>query len=145
MTHPITWASVLTSGARMSALGPMTLEMAWVKLLVAASSSRSDKEAGSSVIPPLAPPKGRSSKADFQVINEASARTSSRSVSGWKRRPPLKGPRAPLCWTRYPRNVSTEPLSAWMGTWTSIWRYGSASRARMYPSMLRISAARSTY
>ena len=100
MTHPITRASVFTSGARMSACGPMMAEMAWVKLLVADSSSRAERVDGSRVIPPLAPPNGRSSRADFQVISDARACTSSRSVSGWYRSPPLKGPRAPLCCTR---------------------------------------------
>ena len=38
---------------------------------------------------PLAPPKGMSTIAVFQVISAASARTSSRSTSGWKRTPPL--------------------------------------------------------
>ena len=94
MTQPMTLASVLTSGARMSVVGPMTPEMAWVKLRVAASSSREDSVAGSMFMPPLAPPNGRSRRADFQVISDARARTSSRSVSRWKRRPPLNGPRA---------------------------------------------------
>ena len=55
---------------------------------------------GSQVTPPFAPPNGTSTRAHFQVIHIASARTSSRSVAGWKRRPPLAGPRATLCWTR---------------------------------------------
>ena len=82
MTHPMTRASVFTSGAKMSRFGPMTPEMALVKLRVTASSSRGESAAGSRLMPPLAPPKGRSSRAHFQVINEESARTSSRSVSG---------------------------------------------------------------
>ena len=43
---------------------------------------------------------GRRPGPHFQVIHMASARTSSRSVRGWNRRPPLAGPRATLCWTR---------------------------------------------
>ena len=52
MTHPITRASVFTSGARMSAWGPMTAEMVCVKLRVADSSSRDERVDGSRVIPP---------------------------------------------------------------------------------------------
>jgi hypothetical protein len=40
-------------------------------------------------MPPLAPPNGTFASAVFQVINDASARTSSRSASGWYRMPPL--------------------------------------------------------
>src|SRR5215212_8865383 len=38
----------------------------------------------------------------FQLIQAASARTSSRLTSGAYRIPPLAGPRAKLCWTRKP-------------------------------------------
>ena len=48
----------------------------------------------------LAPPNGTSTRAHFQVIHIASARTSSRSVVGWNRIPPFAGPRAMLCCTR---------------------------------------------
>ena len=44
--------------------------------------------------PPLPPPNGMLTTAHFQVIQEASARTSSSVTSGAKRMPPLAGPRA---------------------------------------------------
>ena len=46
-----------------------------------------------------------------QVIQVASARTVSRVSCGWKRMPPLAGPRASLCCTRKPRNTFTHPSS----------------------------------
>ncbi len=52
--------------------------------------------------PPLPPPSGMSATAHFQVIHVASARTVSIVSAGWKRMPPLLGPRASLCWTRKP-------------------------------------------
>ena len=57
----------------------------------------------------------------------ARARTSSRSVSGWKRTPPLAGPRERLCWTRYPRRTSSDPSSRRSGTATSSERRGVAN------------------
>ena len=57
------------------------------------SSSACEYSRGSIVTPPLAPPYGTSSSAHFHVIHIASARTSSRSTCGLKRRPPLAGPR----------------------------------------------------
>ncbi len=55
---------------------------------------------GSQVTPPLAPPNGRSTTAHFQVIQKASAVTSSSVTPGWKRMPPFDGPRAKLYCTR---------------------------------------------
>ena len=46
--------------------------------------------------PPLPPPRGRSTKEHFQVIQAERALTSERLTSGWNRIPPLKGPRALL-------------------------------------------------
>ena len=54
----------------------------------------------------------------FHVISEASARNSSRSTCGWKRIPPLNGPRAPLCWTRYPWKVRILPSDSLSGSET---------------------------
>ncbi len=85
MIHAITWAFVLTSGAGMSWLGPMNTCRRSTKVRVMFSRSRCDVdgERGSQSMPPLAPPYGTSTTAVFQVISDASARTSSRSTSGW--------------------------------------------------------------
>ena len=56
--------------------------------------------AGSTGTPPLPPPRGISATEHFQVIHIARARTVSSVSEGWKRMPPLVGPRASLCWTR---------------------------------------------
>ena len=61
--------------------------------------------------PPLPPPSGMSTTAHFQVIHMASARTVSSVSCGWKRMPPLEGPRASLCCTRKPRKTCTRPSS----------------------------------
>ena len=100
MIQAITWALVPTSGAGMSESGPITGSISVAKRRVRPSSSLPLIAPGSQATPPFAPPKGTSTSAHFQVIHMASARTSSRSVCGWKRRPPLAGPRATLCWTR---------------------------------------------
>ena len=59
-----------------------------------------DSVSGSQVTPPLPPPKGRSTTAHFHVIQKARAVTSSSVTPGWKRMPPLEGPRAKLYCTR---------------------------------------------
>ena len=51
-------------------------------------------------MPPLAPPKGTSAIAVFQVISLASTLKRSSETSWWYRVPPLYGPRAWLCWMR---------------------------------------------
>ena len=79
----ITWALVLTSGAGMSRVGPMTLSILSMNDRVIVSTSSSDNSRAGQLIPPLAPPKGTPTIAVFQVISEASARISSRSTSGW--------------------------------------------------------------
>ena len=85
----ITWASVLTSGAGMSRVGPSTFSiLSMNERAIAWTSSRSSSSAGQ-LTPPLAPPNGTFATAVFQVISEARARTSSTSTSGWKRMPPL--------------------------------------------------------
>ncbi len=63
------------------------------------------------MMPPLPPPSGMSATAHFQVIQVASARTMSNVSDGWKRMPPLLGPRASLCWTRKPSKTLIEPSS----------------------------------
>ena len=54
-------------------------------------------------------------------------RTSSSSARGWYRTPPLYGPRAPLCCTRYPWNTSMRPSSIRTGNDTLRSRHGSRS------------------
>ena len=62
--------------------------------------------------------------AHFQLISIASAVTSSRVTSGWKRTPPLVGPSTVLWWTRYPMNTSVRPSSIWVGIETTSARRG---------------------
>ena len=57
------------------------------------SSSCSESSFGSTVTPPLAPPNGIPSAAHLKVIQKASDWTSSMLTFGWKRMPPLVGPR----------------------------------------------------
>src|SRR6266571_2399035 len=59
--------------------------------------------------------------------------------------PPLQGPRAPLCWMRYPVKTSMRPSSIRTGTstWTS--RNGCIRTCRMYCSRLIRLAARSNW
>ncbi len=100
MIHAMICGVVYTSGAGMSFSGPMMIEISLVKRRVRFSSSCMDMFFGSQMTPPLAPPKGMLTSAHFQVIHIASALTSSSVTSGWKRIPPLPGPRARLCCTR---------------------------------------------
>ncbi len=72
MIQAITCASVPTSGAGMSLSGPMKSWICWTNLRVSRSSSPRDSLLGSQFIPPLPPPKGRSTTAVFQVIRLAS-------------------------------------------------------------------------
>src|SRR5205823_8137433 len=58
------------------------------------SVSPRDNLRGSQITPPLAPPNGIFTTAHFQVIQVASARTSSSETSGAKRIPPFPGPRS---------------------------------------------------
>jgi hypothetical protein len=74
-----------------------SLSMNW---RVIRSVSSGVKSLAGQLMPPLAPPYGIPTIAVFQLMSAASARTSSRSTSGWYRMPPLYGPRAPLCCTR---------------------------------------------
>ena len=92
------------------------------------------------MMPPLPPPSGMSTRAHFQVIQAASARTVSMVSSGWKRMPPLVGPRASLYCTRNPWKVRIEPSSMRTGreTWSS--RIGSLRAAATSGSSLRILA-----
>src|ERR1022692_676812 len=93
--------------------------------------------------PPLAPPKGMLTTANFHVIQEARARTSSSVTSGAKRMPPLPGPRAMECWTRCPVKTSRRPSSSWTGMWTVISLAEVRSTLRRPSSRLRRVAASS--
>ena len=54
------------------------------------------------------------------------------SVSwGWKRMPPLAGPRASLCWTRKPRKIFTRPSSMRTGMAKLCSRIGKRSSSRV--------------
>ena len=79
----IVWELVPTSGAGMSKSGPMLLPSAWVNRRVMRSSSVWLYFVGSIWMPPLPPPKGRPAREHFQVIQAASAFTSSWLTWGW--------------------------------------------------------------
>ena len=74
---------VYMSGAGISRSGPRMIEISEVKRRVMRSSSSCDSDLGSTVIPPLAPPKGMLTTAHFHVIHIASALTSSIVTPGW--------------------------------------------------------------
>jgi hypothetical protein len=77
------WGVVLTSGAGTSLSGPTTSTSSAAYRRVTRSSSLRESVAGSHVTPPLPPPNGRSTTAHFQVIQKASAVTSSSVTPGW--------------------------------------------------------------
>ena len=137
MNQAMTWALVPTSGAGMSRSGPTIGSSSVAKRRVTASSSLALIARGSQVTPPFAPPNGTSTSAHFQVIHIARARTSSRSAWGWKRSPPLAGPRETLCWTRNPVNTRTDPSSSLTGNWTTSSRWGTRRTSRRPGSMSR--------
>jgi hypothetical protein len=66
----------------MSCSGPIVEEISQVNLRVIFSNSLEDISLGLHWTPPLAPPKGMLTTADFQVIHIAKALTSSISTSG---------------------------------------------------------------
>src|SRR3954452_19730857 len=128
----------------MSFSGPMIGMISLAYRRVTRSSSLRDSSRGSTATPPFAPPYGMPISAHFQVIHIASARTSSRSVCGWKRTPPLAGPRDRLCCTRYPESTCMVPSSRRSGTATCIDRRGVASSScspSSRPSCLTASAS----
>ena len=105
--HSMCCAVVMTSGAGTSRSGPMSRATCRTQPRQIRSCSRSVRSCGSQTTPPLPPPSGMSTTAHFHVIHIASARTMSRLSCGWKRIPPLLGPRASLCCTRKPRKTRT--------------------------------------
>ncbi len=87
----------MTSGAGTSIAGPTFLATWRTQPRQMPSCSRAERLCGSQMTPPLAPPSGMSTTAHFHVIHIDSARTVSIVSCGWKRMPPLLGPRASLC------------------------------------------------
>jgi hypothetical protein len=76
-------ALVFTSGAGMSVCGPIASPSSAMNRRVIFRRSSLVRFLGLQMIPPFAPPNGTSNTAHFQVIHEASARTSSADTSGW--------------------------------------------------------------
>ena len=125
------WGLVITSGAGTSATGP-TLRASWrTQPRQIASCSRALRLCGSQITPPLPPPRGMSTTAHFQVIHMDRARTVSMVSWGWKRMPPLQGPRASLCWTRKPWKTLTVPSSMRTGMLKWYSRSGLRSSSRV--------------
>ncbi len=100
MNQAMVCAFVFTSGAAMSRVGPRTFSILSMNERAIRCSSLGSSFSAGQFTPPFAPPNGTFATAVFHVIRQASARISSMSTSGWKRIPPLYGPRAPLCWIR---------------------------------------------
>jgi hypothetical protein len=88
------------SGAMTSTRGPMMFWISSVNRRVSRSFSLPLSSAGSTAIPPFAPPYGRFMMPHFQLIHMASAATSPRSTLLEYRSPPLLGPLVSECWTR---------------------------------------------
>ena len=82
MIQAMVWSLVFISGAGTSFSGPMKSMISEVYRRVIRSNSPRLIFLGSQITPPLAPPKGIFTTAHFQVIQLASARTSSRFTSG---------------------------------------------------------------
>jgi hypothetical protein len=139
--HPMIWGLVLTSGAGTSTFGPMASAMPRMNARDNRSSSASDRSFGSTCTPPLPPPKGMFMSAVFHVMSMAKHRTSSKETVGWNRSPPLNGPRALLCCTRYPLNTLKPPPSMGTRTWTVTSRVGVDSASRSESSSWSRSAA----
>src|SRR5437867_9885065 len=139
--HPISRAPVFTSGAGMSVYGPMTGAISRMNERESRSSSPSDSFLGSTATPPLPPPNGMSRSAHFQVMRAEKHLISSWATVWWYRRPPLYGPRALLCWIRYPSNVVSAPSSIGTRTCTVVDRRWVSSRARIEASSPNRSAA----
>jgi hypothetical protein len=91
------------------------------------SCSRALRLWGSQTMPPFPPPSGMLTTAHFQVIHIASARTVSSVSWGWKRIPPLLGPRASLCGNR---GIPAVPSSIRTGIANVYSRCGLRSRSR---------------
>ena len=82
MNQAMVWASVPTSGAGMSRVGPSTFSILSMNDRATFWRSAGASVSGATSTPPLAPPNGTPTMAVFQLISSARARTSSRSTSG---------------------------------------------------------------
>ena len=102
---------VITSGAGTSVSGDRSRPSWRTQPRQSASCSRGPRWWGSQTTPPSLPPSGMSTTAHFQVIHMAMARTVSIVSWGWKRTPPLAGPRASLWTMRNPSKTSIRPSS----------------------------------
>nr|CRL69072.1 hypothetical protein CPGR_00202 [Mycolicibacter nonchromogenicus] len=90
--------------------------------------SSSERPLGSKSEPPLPPPMGRPVREFLKICSKPRNLTMPRYTEGWKRRPPLNGPRAELNSTRKPRLICAPPLSSSHGTRKMICRSGSHIR-----------------
>jgi len=93
----------------------------WQKRMISASL----RPLGSKSDPPLPPPSGMPVSAFLKVCSKPRNFTMPRYTEGWKRSPPLYGPRALLNSTRNPRLMRISPWSSSHGTRKMIWRSGS--------------------
>ena len=84
---------------------------------------------GSKSAPPLPPPSGSEVSAFFSVCSKARNLRIERFTDGWKRMPPLYGPRTLECCTRQARLTRTPPASSTQTTRNWITRSGSSSRS----------------
>ncbi len=139
------WALVITSGAGTSLTGPTFRATCRTQPRQICSCSRALRLWGSQTTPPLAPPSGMSTTAHFQVIHIARARTVSIVSWGWKRMPPLEGPRASLCCTRKPRKTFTRPSSMRTGMLKAYSRIGWRSKSFVAASSSRSVATLSNW
>lgn len=92
-------------------------------------TSASLRPCGSKSLPPLPPPMPSPVSAFLKICSKPRNLMMPRFTEGWKRRPPLYGPRALLNSTRKPRLTWTRPLSSVHGTRKMICRSGSISRS----------------
>ena len=103
---------------------------AWQKRI----TSPSERPLGSKSAPPLPPPMAIPVSAFLKICSKPRNFTIERFTVGWKRRPPLYGPRALLKPTLKPRFTRTRPASSCQATRKIAWRSGSTSRSSRAPS-----------
>ena len=102
----------------------------WQKRMISASL----RPEGSKSEPPLPPPMGMPVSAFLKICSKPRNFTIPRYTEGWKRNPPLYGPRAELNSTRKPRLMCTSPWSSTHGTRKMICRSGSQIRSTIAES-----------
>ena len=105
------------SPAGTSVSGPMCLKSSVIKDWQKRITSESDFPLGSKSDPPLPPPIGNPVRLFLKICSNPRNLIMLRFTVGWKRRPPLYGPRALLNWTRKPRLTWVTPLSSCHGTY----------------------------